>query len=257
MAAFDHEVLTTLLLSMLGFVLVIAALLVFLILKSRARRTADQLENRQAPAIRTASPPSDFCPSLLKRCNCWLAVNGQPLAVVQKALALHNPQPCSWADGVSVRGSQKLFISPPVSGWILVIGPALPEPGDDVDACYRFLMDLSRKLGHVQYFSANTLLNHHAWVQLDFGHVVRGYAWAGQTLWNQGLPTRAEAELRIRCLDYAEAGEPASFGASDIAAHNTDQVHLLAARWSLDPEAIDERRVGHEWGIVGNPSRKF
>jgi hypothetical protein len=38
---------------------------------------------------------------------------------------------------------------------------------------------------------------------------------------------------------------------------NSDKVHLLAARWSLDPDDIDERFIEQEWGIVGEPSRLF
>jgi hypothetical protein len=257
MPAVDYDLTPVLLLSLLGFVLLTAALLVFFVLRVRARLAASKSEGSDAPTNPVAALPAGFYPSLLKRSNCWLAVKDQSLASVQKALALHDPQPCTWAEGVSVHGGQKLFVSPPVSGWVLVIGPALPDPGDDVDACFRFLQKLSHKLGQVQYFNLNPLLNHHAWAQLDFGHVIRAYAWAGETLWNQGPVTRAESELRMRCHDYAEAVGPASLGANETAARNTDQVHLLAARWSLDPEAIDERCLAEGWGIVGEPSRRF
>src|SRR6185437_10102915 len=99
----------------------------------------------------------------LKRPECWLAVKSRNLAAVQAALGLHNSKPCSWVEGLLGSGDQMLFISPPISGWILVIGSALPNPSDDVDCCFRFLMDLSHKVGQVQYFSASTVLNHHAW----------------------------------------------------------------------------------------------
>jgi len=55
----------------------------------------------------------------------------------------------------------------------------LPDPADDVDVCYRLLAELSRKLGHVQFFNANTVLNQHAWVQAEHGRscaVMRGRA---------------------------------------------------------------------------------
>ncbi len=124
---------------------------------------------------------------------------------MQSALALHNPKPCLWSEGLSGDGEQKLFVSPPVSGWILVIGPALPDPSDDVDVCFRFLLELSRKVGQVQFFNANSMLNEHAWVRADAGRIVRGYAWAGKTLWNQGAATQAERDLGMKCYDYTEA----------------------------------------------------
>jgi len=193
----------------------------------------------------------------LKRPGCWLAIKNRNLLAVQTALALHKPKPCSLAEGLSGDGDQKLFISPPVSGWILVIGSALPDPGDDVDACFRFMLDLSRKLGHVQFFSANAILNQHAWVQAEAGHVLRGYAWSGKTLWNQGPMTPAEAELGMKCYDYCEAAADPQFGQSEPCANNPDKVHLLAARWSVDPDALDDRLIEQTWGIVGQPSRRF
>ncbi|MGI8965882.1 MAG: hypothetical protein ACR2H1_07320, partial [Limisphaerales bacterium] len=133
----------------------------------------------------------------------WLAIKANDPAIVQAALGLHHPTPCWWEDGLVEARQDKLFISPPISGWILVVGSGLPEPGDNIDRCYHFLVRLSRQLKQVQYFCADRILNHHAWAILDAGEVFRAYAWAGQTLWNQGLITAAEKELKILCLDYA------------------------------------------------------
>ena len=179
------------------------------------------------------------------------------MLAVQSALALHNPKPCSWLEGLSGEGEQKLFVSPPVFGWILVMGPALPDPSDDVDACFRLLMELSRRLGQVQFFSANGMLNQHAWVQAESGHIVRGYAWAGQTLWNQGDRTQAERDLKMKCYEYAELADGLEFGSAKSGVDNSEKVHLLAARWSVDPETIDEGLLERQWGIVGEPSRRF
>src|SRR6185503_20162467 len=147
--------------------------------------------------------------------------------LVQMALELHKPTPCSWEEGMTVAHEQKLFISPPVEGWILVMGSRLPEPADDVDQCFRFIVALSRKLGHVQFFSVNRAVNHHAWVLADHGHVLRAYAWAGKTLWNQGRITKAELDLRLKCYDYTEAVERGQFSQSDPAFANTERVPLL------------------------------
>src|SRR5262249_32901967 len=145
----------------------------------------------------------------------------------------------------------------PVKGWILVFGSGLPDPSEDVDACFRFVLDLSRKLGHVQFFSASVVLHHHAWARVEAGRVQRAYAWAGKTIWKQGLRTRAETELGLKCLEYGEIAARTSFGAPEFMAANADKVPLLAARWSLDPAEIDERFFQHERGIAGEPSRRY
>ena len=125
-------------------------------------------------------------PSLLRRPTTWLAVRSRNVHAVQVALGLNNVQPCTWLEGLS--GDEKLFVAPPVKGWVLIIGSGLPDPADDVDVCFRFLTSLSQKLGHVQFFKANRVLGHHAWVRVENGQVMRGYAWAGKTSGTRARP---------------------------------------------------------------------
>jgi len=185
----------------------------------------------------------------------WLAVRSGNPQLVQAALGLNNPTPCSWEEGLTAVHEHKLFISPAIRGWVLVMGSNLPEPGDDVDRCFRFVMELSRKLGQVQYFSLNRAVNHHAWVQAEFGTVQRAYAWAGRTLWNQGVVTRAEIDLGLKCHAYGEGEERIDFGRPDPAALNTERLPLLASRWSLDPTSIDSRALRENQGIAGQLSK--
>jgi hypothetical protein len=190
-----------------------------------------------------------------RRPNCWLAVKHRNLRVVQTALGLHHPKPCSWSEGLT--GDEKLFIAPPVKGWTLVTGLRLPDPSEDVDASFRFLLELSRKLGQVQLFCASRVLHHHAWIKVERGRVVRAYAWAGKTVWNQGARTPAERELCLKCFDYCETVQRVPFGQLDLISANVDKVPLLAARWSLDPARIDARFLETECGIAGEPSWRY
>lgn len=188
------------------------------------------------------------------RPSSWLAVKSRNLQAVQSALGLHNAKPCSWIEGLA--GDERLFIAPPVKGWIIVLGSGLPEPNDDVDACFRFLLDMSRKLGRIQFFNASSVLHHHAWVQADHGRILRAYAWAGRTLWNQGKPSTAEQELGLRCFEYTYPTELFPFSLQERIYSNVEKVPLLAARWSLDPATIDERFLQHERGVAGEWSRR-
>ena len=124
-------------------------------------------------------------------------------------------------------------ISPRVNGWVIVTGPDLPSPNDDVDACFLFLTALSRELGHVQFFHAEKFTHHHAWARLDEGCVTRAYAWADETVWNQGAKTMAEIGLGMKCSGYGE-----NSATNEITESNFEKIPLLAARWGLDPAML-------------------
>jgi len=192
---------------------------------------------------------------MFRRPGCWLAVKSRSLLAVKSALGLSNAKPCSFTDGLL--GEEKLFIAPPVKGWILVTGSGLPDPSEDVDKCFRFIVHLSRRLGQVQFFSASRVVQHHAWIRADSGRIVRAYAWGGRTLWTQGTLTPAEKELNLTTFDYHETPDRPAFGQPDVLALNTEKVPLLAARWSLDPGRVDESWVHAACGVAGEPSTRF
>lgn len=181
----------------------------------------------------------------------WLAIRSTSPETVQKALHLANPIPCPLADGLTSAGELELFVSPPIRGWIIVTGSEVPDPADDVDACFLWLRELSQQLGEVQFFAANRALSHHAWARLLSGEVFRAYAWADETLWTQGELTRAELDLGLTCTEYGEGRPNALTSGNDHRFANVEKVPLLAARWSIDPASID---LGRHWprpGIAG------
>ena len=186
------------------------------------------LLHRRARAIQQSLRESAVVrPSLPKRPVLWLAVRASDRSGVQSALKAGSSQPVRRA------GLRRWIVAPPVNGWTMVTGPGLPNPTEDVDECFRFLLGLSRRLGHVQFFYAESVGHHHAWARLDEGCVTRAYAWAGETVWHQGRQTVAEIQLGLKCFPYG-----ASVGAremSEAAAWNVEKIPLLAARWSVDP----------------------
>jgi hypothetical protein len=189
--------------------------------------------------------PLSFKTEERHRPSCWLAIRSVTPEAVMKALRLDHASPCSWAEGLA--GDHEFFISPRLNGWIIVTGLGLPNPTDDVDGTFLFLTALSRQVGHVQYFYASRLLHHHAWARLDDGCVTRAYAWAGETVWNQGVETLPEAEAGVRLHGYGEPGAPLA-----DAETNFEKVPHLAARWSLDPAAVKLNAVRQAIGMAGD-----
>ena len=138
----------------------------------------------------------------------------------------------------------EFVISPRVNGWVIVTGRGLPNPVVDVDRSFHFLTAVSRRLGHLQFFHMENVSGHHSWARLDDGCVTRAYAWAGETIWNQGDPTQAERRLRMNCHDYGETTSVCAPARLEDALENVGKIPLLAARWSLDPEIL-HRYQGH------------
>jgi hypothetical protein len=200
---------------------------------------------------------SEFAaPFLFDRPTRWMAVKCSNLQKVQNALGLHNATPCPLSEGFSRLGDHKLFISPPLKGWVLVVGNSLPDISEDVDKVFRFLMRVAGEVGSVQYFGANRVLNHHAWVRIENNRVYRAYAWAGETIWNQGQRTAAEKELELKCYNYCDNPLPYPFTARDSHVANTEKVMQLAAKWSIDPMAVNNQNLRASFGIAGDLSRR-
>lgn len=186
-----------------------------------------------------------FRPDTPPRPACWLAVRSVSTEAVKMALGLNRAAPCSWIEGLA--GSHEFFISPRVrGGWVIVTGLGLPTPSEDVDATFLFLTELSRKLGHVQFFYAEKFSRHHGWARLDDGWVTRGYAWTGETVWNQGSPTLPETATGLKMFSYAEPTATLL-----DAETNLDKVPQLAARWSLDPAEVKLDSTRQSIGLAG------
>ncbi|MCI0623132.1 MAG: hypothetical protein L0387_15995 [Acidobacteria bacterium] len=246
---YTNQMTVGLLLLSLFSVVTIGMLLTFVFARhlERKRMSADKAAFEsaavnEAPAFSLGLPP-------FENPSRWLAIRSSNPLAVQSALGLHNTKPCSWLEGLSQLTEHTLFISPPIEGWLLVVGPGLPDPSEDIDECYRFILKLSRELGHVQFFSVNRAVNHHAWARVEGERVVRAYAWAEETLWNQGKLSSAEIDLELKCFGYGE--NPELFSGNSHHS-NAEKVTFLAARWSLDPTCIDERRLSSAKGIAGD-----
>ena len=203
-------------------------------LQRRARRELGLLSPMLNFASQTTAP----------RPACWLAVRSASPESVKDALGLNRAAPCSWTEGLA--GGHEFFISPRVHGWVIVTGLALPNPSEDVDGCFIFLSALSRKLGHMQFFYAEKFSRHHAWARLDDGCVTRAYAWAGETVWHQGIETLPEIEIGLKTFGYGDQS-----AASLDAETNFEKIPLLAARWSLDPAEVKLNSIRESIGIAG------
>ena len=251
----NHDDLTVVLLMLVfGVAIGVGLACLFIVLRTVRRRPQLSLIPVRIPAL-VNRPVANLAHPLPPVPGRWLAISGSNLAAVQRALGIDHATPCTWSEGLAVAGQQMVFLTPPIQGWILVFGAALPDPAKDVDRCFVRLTALSQELGQVQFFSSHLDPRQHAWAMLERGRVVRAYAWAGRTLWNQGAMTPAERECGLTCLDYG-AEDDSSIGLNVTRMiHNAEHVAELAGRWGINPAAVAARLWRDGQGIAGEISR--
>ena len=250
----DENIIPVLLILLLTFTL--ASLIFTFMVLGYLRRRLFPSDPDPSPSPRTPRIESyplietdrDYWPS-------WVVLRSQNPRAVQKALGLARPATSIWLNEQAESHSpDRLFISSPVGPWILLFGPRLPTPDEDIDRCYRFLANLSRRLGETQYYCQNPVTYQHAWARLDQGVVIRGYAWYQETLWNQGSVSAAERQTGIKTYGYGESPELWAYGMEEIYRRNTEQVFQLAELWSVDPRAIS-RALLLKPGLSGDLAR--
>ena len=148
------------------------------------------------PTLVKPAPPAK--PASFGYKMAWLAVESADPAAVAAAVGLTRPAPCGWAAGVEAAyGGAKLFVTPPLAGWVLV--PAAywftalgTDPGR---AAGPWLRNLSAAFGRAQLFASNRGPEYHLWADAKAGRVTRGYCYSGAanaTVWHLGRATAAE-----------------------------------------------------------------
>ncbi len=164
---------------------------------------------------------------------CWLAIKNNSLKKVAQALNVQDVETITWEKGFpeAYKNEGQLFVTPPINGWILVIGRSLLDKIGiyDVEDDFNWLLDLSEDLGIVQYFCTQSTVNYHAWAWCEKGKLVRAYAYsgkAGECLWDLGDPGQEEEVLMLGKRALSESGRFVP---------DESFVLALAAAWSVDP----------------------
>jgi hypothetical protein len=139
----------------------------------------------------------------------WFAVKASDPASVLEALEFGGATPANWASGLAAAYGRSqdseawVFASPPISGWVLVVGSSLPYPSNEThhDFGRRFDELFSRLMNRfedVQYFGSHRVVDFAAWARAMNGKPLRIFAWSGSdgaVLANIGEQTPEEAKL--------------------------------------------------------------
>lgn len=139
----------------------------------------------------------------------WFAIKPADPVSVLDALELREATPSNWASGLAAAYGEPqssdlwAFISPPVSGWVLVVSSSLVYPTIETqhDIGRRFDLLFSRlmeRFEDVQFFGSHRVVDFVTWARALNGKRMRIFAWSGSegtVLANVGEQTLEEAKL--------------------------------------------------------------
>ena len=205
----------------------------------------------------TPDTPIPFGPSM-----AWLAVRCDEAVAVVDALGLEDAEPCNWNSGVGAiyddwLGGSRIFVSPPVDGWTLVVGLPLPHPMGPgfVDKCTPLLVELGGAFEEVQYFFSYPAIDYYAWARVKDGRLVRAFAVSDEgIIWNKGRTTKEERALGLRLFELRGVKGRKGDAGGELILHPTeDHVMRLASQWSIDPAALCEKHGSPAQGYISEP----
>ena len=182
----------------------------------------------------------------------WIAVRSRDAEAVLEALGIAEAEPCNWQSGIGTvydadLGNNHVFMSPPINGWIFVVGLALPHPVSRAfaDKTMPLLEQLGQRFVEVQYFFTYPPIDLFAWARLLEGRVVRAFAITDSGIvWNRGRITKEERALGLKLFEFRGVrGRKGDAGGPIIFYPTEEHVLHLAKRWSLDPTRLDTADV--------------
>ncbi len=186
--------------------------------------------------------------------SLWIAARAPSAQAVAEALEIDDLHVSNWESGLTAAESYPsdyVFVTPPISGWVLAVGVGLPDPGDPkLLPCWRSLMAaVSQRFGEAWFFGNHRVSSYSVWACYSKGTERRLFAHAeGALIYNYGEPLPEDADL-IRRLPNPTATD---FD-PEIAEHEPDEndVLRLAAAWTIDPSSIGSLDLPPSVGIVG------
>lgn len=192
----------------------------------------------------------------------WLAIRTLDIQDVIAKLRLTDVYPSTWKKGIEDAYQGRVFITPIIKEWALVVSTNLPwpDPRDNDDACTHLLLHLGLFFPEVQYFSTHRVVNAHAWARVVDGKIVRQYAYIGDqgvVYWNKGVETPEEVQMRIEQEEedrrYAEEESEEWEDETGIGYFipREGTVMRMASIWSINPTTISSLNISSSYGYVG------
>ena len=202
----------------------------------------------------TPDPPAAFGYRM-----AWLAIRTNDASRVAEVLNLDAIEIANWRTGIGTVYDERLsqgrvYLTPPVNGWIFVVGLSLPQPlgRGFADKCTTMLLDLAGAFPEAQYYLCYPLMEYFAWARVTDGKLVRAFAIGDDgVIWNKGKATREERGLGLKLGDVRGVKTRKSDVGPPMQVYPTEaHVMHLASCWSFDPTSLAATKADTGIGYV-------
>ncbi|GGB68157.1 hypothetical protein GCM10007424_05200 [Flavobacterium suaedae] len=187
----------------------------------------------------------------------WFAVKSSNAEEVANSLHLKNVKPSGWKKGIDSAYKDKVYVSPPIDGWVLAVGWGLPsgDSKESITELKELANKLSKQFGEVQFFGTHRIVEYHCWVKSINGEIKRFYSYLGESGENLeiiGEPTEAESNYILIDTASEEAKQESYWEREDITYPDEELVMKIAEKWSINPTTLEDRNDIRGLGLLGN-----
>jgi hypothetical protein len=190
----------------------------------------------------------------------WIAVKTNNKEKVAEILGLKETHPENWKKGIEEAYNDKVFITPQIGEWTLVVGYGLAGKNsknelDEANSYKDKINKLSKEFGEAQFFATHRVTEYHLWAKSLSGQTVRIYSYVGEKGENiliEGQPTTVENKYKLVNTFSKEAKDEKYFDRNDLVVPDEELVMKIAANWSVDPSTLEGRKdIKPGLGIIG------
>lgn len=195
----------------------------------------------------------------------WFAIRSADRDAVVQSLALSDPTEATWKTGVITvyedayhpRGRHRMvFTSPPVDGWVFVIGDRTMGNGEEqgVREVEQLITRLSTEFGEAQAFATYRVVDYHHWMLARHGALVRSFAIVqGEVLADSGEPTPVELGFKWYPLRQVDGELDEEEPEPDVGSWpNEEAVMTVAGAWSINPQLLETFPPSPARGVLAN-----
>jgi hypothetical protein len=183
----------------------------------------------------------------------WFAIRSMDRDAVVRSFQLSNPVEAPWRSGIDtvykdaynlLRSSSRVFVSPPVDGWVFVVGQWAMGNGEyqDLREIESRVVAASAEFGEAQAFATYRVVDYHHWVLARDGTLLRSFAVSGGEVFSDaGDPTPVELSLAWFPLnqEHAADDEESDEDREEGDLPGEDDVMKVAGSWSVNPQLLE------------------